>query len=180
MTRHTYPWEALRGDYIRGALGTAVGAGGAVAAGWGVVGWGFAGLGALFVFFIARTAIRQQTSYQLTEQGLQRSNTTILFGGPAGRKAELRWDDLKAIKLRYYSTKRDKSDGWMQLTLSAEGRRFGIESTIDGFDDIVAATARAIARNGLTVSDSTLANFAALGVSLSAAINDDADDRAIS
>ena len=69
MTRHTYPWEALRGDYIRGALGTAVGAGGAVAAGWGVVGWGFAGLGALFVFFIARTAIRQQTSYQLTEQG---------------------------------------------------------------------------------------------------------------
>jgi len=167
-TEHAYPWDALRGDYIRGALGSAAGAGGFVAAGPGVVGWGFAGLGALFIYFLLRTAVRHGMLYQLTDTGLQRSNSFRLFGRPFGRPVQLSWGDLRDVKLRYYSTKRDKTDGWLQLTLRAPGARFGIESTIDGFDDIAVAAAKAVVRNGVSVSDVTLSNFAALGVSLNA------------
>ena len=168
-TLHSYPWKVLRGDYIRAALGAATGIGGLVAVGPGVVGWGFLGVGLLFLYFAIRTGLRQCVTYRLTGTALQRSNKVRLFEGLFARPVQLSWRDLKTVKLRYYSTKRDKTDGWMQLSLRADGARLGIESTIDGFDDIVAQTARAIARNDIEVSDTTLANFAALGVSLSAA-----------
>ena len=40
------------------------------------------------------------------------------FGGTL-----VEWNRLDRLKLSYFSTKRDRSDGWMQLTLGSAGGR---------------------------------------------------------
>ncbi|MDH3231879.1 MAG: hypothetical protein OEQ29_00005, partial [Alphaproteobacteria bacterium] len=54
--------------------------------------------------------------------------------------------------------------GWMHLTISGGKHKLGIDSIIEGFDDIAARSAIAAATNGVALSDATLRNFAALGL----------------
>ena len=69
---------------------------------------------------------------------------------PTARPApSIEWDRLDRLKLSYFSTKRDRSDGWMQLTVgSAGGRTVKIDSSLDGFHDVVERAARAAAEDG--------------------------------
>ena len=83
----------------------------------------------LFALFLVRTALRHHTRYVLGPD-------TLCADGPAGAVVE--WNRLDRLKLSYFSTKRDRSDGWMQLTLgSAGGRTLKIDSSLDGFHDVV-------------------------------------------
>ena len=52
----------------------------------------------------------------------------------------------------------------MQLKLSGDGRAVVIESSIDGFADIVRQAVAAAAASGVTLSDDTASNLAALGI----------------
>ena len=71
------------------------------------------------------------------------------------------------MKLSYFSTKRDRTDGWMQLTVgSAGGRTVKIDSSLDGFHDVVERAARAAETTGLTLSEATRANLRAMGISV--------------
>ena len=89
----------------------------------------------LFALFLVRTALRHHTRYLLGPD-------TLCADGPAGAVVE--WNRLDRLKLSYFSTKRDRSDGWMQLTVgSAGGRTVKIDSSLDGFHDVVERAAQA-------------------------------------
>ena len=79
------------------------------------------------------------------------------------------------MKLAFYSTRRDRSKGWMHLKVSGGKHRLGIDSIIEGFDDIAARSANAAASNGVALSESTVRNFAALGL-----VIESEDGRAVS
>jgi hypothetical protein len=112
----------------------------------------------LFAVFLARTALRHHTRYVLGPD-------TLCADGPAGTLVE--WDRLDRLKLSYFSTKRDRSDGWMQLSVgSAGGRVVKLDSSLDGFHDVVERAARAAEMTGLPLSETTRANLKAMGISV--------------
>ena len=114
-----------------------------------------AGFGLFAVFFV-RTALRHRTRYVLGPD-------TLCADGPAGTLVE--WSRIDRMKLSYFSTKRDRSDGWMQLTVgSAGGRTMKVDSSLDGFHDIVERAARAAEANRLELSPATRANLRAMGI----------------
>jgi hypothetical protein len=156
MTRHAYPSSAMVGDYLRAAAGFVPTAAILVIAPAGTVATGIlGGLAALFSVFGIRTALRHGTRVEMTEIGLSAS-------GPLG--AAIRWNELDSIKLAYYSTRRDRRDGWMQLELRAGGSHIRLDSRIDGFPALVERAARAAEARGLELSAATAANLEALGV----------------
>ena len=71
------------------------------------------------------------------------------------------------MKLSYFSTKRDRSDGWMQLSLGSTGSRtLRVDSALEGFYDIVERAARAAETAGLPLSVATLANLRSMGITV--------------
>ena len=160
MTRHVYPASALAGDYLRAAAGffptiaaLAIGPIGTVG---GTMLGGFA---ALFAVFGIRTALRQCTSIEVTETALQ--STGLL-------QASIWWNKLDRMKLSYYSTRRDGRGGWMQLKLCAGWSTLRIDSRIEGFSDLVIASAKAAEMRGLPMDPVTLTNLQALRIELRA------------
>ena len=164
MTRTCrYRWPELRGDYVRAGLGIAFSALPLYAT-WGNRTFGaiFACLVVLFVAFGARTALRQYSRYRISDEELQRIGLSI-FGT---RRVTVRWHEVDRVRLAFYSTRRDKSHGWMNLKIQGRGNGLGIDSIIDGFDEIAARSARAAADNNVPLSDATVRNFAALGLAI--------------
>jgi hypothetical protein len=156
MTRHSYPFSALFGDYLRAAAGffptIAVFAIGPVGIVEAMVLGGFA---ALFAVFGTRTALRHCTCVEATEEGLQASG--LLRGS-------ISWSELDRMKLAYYSTRRDGREGWMQLQLRAGWSTLRVDSRIEGFSELVRASARAAEMRGLCLDPATSINLQALGV----------------
>ncbi len=154
-----YPRQALLADYVRAAIGTVLC--GAPLVVLDVNRWLALILGAgflLFAMFFVRTALRQRTRYVL-------SPDTLCADGPAGTIVE--WSRLDRMKVSYYSTKRDRTGGWMQLTVgSTGGRAVKIDSSIESFYDIVEQAARAAEAAGLDLSDATRANLKSMGISV--------------
>jgi len=155
-TRHAYPASAMVGDYLRAAAGL-VPVGilfatlpvGAVAA--GVLGSFAAILGA----FGLRTALRHGTSVEMTDTELRARGL---------RRSTIHWDELDHMRLAYYSTRRDRRSGWMQLDLRAGGARVRLDSRIDGFDQVVHRAAAVAAARGLALNEATWSNLQALGI----------------
>lgn len=155
-SRHAYPASAMLGDYLRAAaglvpssallLGAAVGSTAAVILGIFAV---------IFAIFGLRTVLRHGTSLEMTANGLQARGMS---------RRSIAWADLDRMKLAYYSTRRDRKAGWMQLELASDGAKLGLDSRIDGFDGIVRRAAEAARARGLALSDATLANLDALGI----------------
>ena len=154
-----YPRETLWADYIRAGAG-------AILCGlplllvevnrWlaVILAAGFILFGAFFV----RTALRQRTHYLLGPDSL-------CADGPAGTLVE--WSRLDRMKLSYFSTKRDRTGGWMQLTVGSAGARtVKVDSSLDGFHDVVERAAQAARETGLTLSEATRANLRAMGISV--------------
>jgi hypothetical protein len=154
-----YPRQTLWADYIRAAAGTVLC--GAPLLALDVNRWLALILGAgfvLFALFLLRTALRQHTRYVLGPD-------TLCADGPGGSVVE--WARLDRMKLSYYSTKRDRSGGWMQLAVgSAGGRVVKVDSSLDGFYDIVERAARASEAAGLELGTATRANLRAMGISV--------------
>jgi hypothetical protein len=154
-----YPRETLWADYIRAGTG-------AILCGlplllvevnrWlaVILAAGFVLFGAFFV----RTALRQRTHYLL-------GSDSLCADGPAGTLVE--WSRLDRMKLSYFSTKRDRSGGWMQLVIgSTGGRTVKVDSSLDGFYDIVERAARAAEATGLELSRTTRVNLRSMGISV--------------
>lgn len=155
-TRHVYPTSAMVGDYLRSAAGLVpalllvvlvrVGDAVLIAA---------AGFAAIFAIFGVRAVLRHRTRLEMTETGLRAHGV---------RHQAVAWSDLDRMKLAYYSTRRDRQNGWMQLQLSAGRVRLDLDSRIAGFDRLVRRAAEAAAARGLALSDATIANLRSLGV----------------
>jgi hypothetical protein len=158
MSLHRYHGRSVAADYARGLAGGLLGAGG-VAAGMPsmiptVI---FGGLTALFILFTMRTALRHHRAIEMTGEAI----------GVAGRPRKvLGWAEIDDVRLRFFATRRNRSDGWMTLTLKSGGRRLAVDSTIEGFDRIAAGAAAAAQANRLALNPTTAANFGALGLEI--------------
>jgi hypothetical protein len=157
-TRHVYPATAMVGDYLRAAAGLvptgmvfATEPVGTVAA---TVLGSFA---AVFGIFGLRTVLRHGTRLELTDTELR-----ALGAWPC----TITWAELDRMKLTYYSTRRDRRSGWMQLDLGAGGARVRLDSRIAGFDRLVLRAAEVAAARGVALNEATLANLEALGIRL--------------
>lgn len=157
MTRsYRYRGGALAADYARGATGIALTLGplafmqpaplvsGALAVG-----------AALFLVYCARSVLRHLTRFELDEVG-------VAARGP--RRAVIRWDDLRSLRLNYYAMHRDRKGGWMQLVLRGMRHSISIDSGVTGFADIAGTAAREASRRGRPLDERTRAHLRVLGI----------------
>ncbi len=172
MSRHRYQRAALVGDLARAGVGLVLSGGAVAIAGLdGFVGWLFGVCALVFLLFGLRTALRAVTNFELTETGLTRSYAIGL--GRADRAVA--WQGLKRFRLRFFPARRDRSQGWMELTL-ADGRAgMRLDSTVEDFEAILRAAVGAAERRGLALSDATVGNLAALGIAAGRADGGQAD-----
>lgn len=155
MTRYRYSGGAIAGAWARGAGGTLATLGPLVAlhpAPW--ISVALAAAGALFLVYLARAAITQFTQLEIDGDGIRAH-------GPA--PLDLRWDEVRQVRLAYYSTRRDRSHGWMQLVIKGSGKTLRIESTLNGFEEIALAAAREALRRQCALDERTLENLKLLG-----------------
>jgi hypothetical protein len=145
----------MLGDYLRAAAGLAPTAAILATMRVGVTTAAvLAGSAALFLCFGIRTALRHGTRVELSEAVLRAS-------GPLA--GSIVWSELDGIKLAYYSIRRDRGRGWMQLELRAGRSVLRFDSRIEGFAVLVERAARAAAARGLSLDAATAANLRSLG-----------------
>jgi len=158
MTCYAYPTSAMYGDYLRAAAGFVPTAAILTTMPVGVVAATvLSGFGAIFAVFGVRTLVRHGTRFDLTESALRASGL---------RRTSIAWAELDRMTLAYYSTRRDRRDGWMQLELRSGRKKVRLDSRIEGFAELVGKSASAAKSRGLTLNAATLSNLATLGVSL--------------
>ena len=174
MSTHHYPIGTLYSDYLRVAVGLALTLGPLLLLDLATaIAWLLSILAILFGWFGLRTALRHLSAVELAPEG-------IAIRGPLG--GALAWDALTRVKLAYYAPRswssarrrdrhpeRDERDdrqrGWLQLTLQGtSGRPIRIESTLEGFDQVLRRTLAAVAHKQLDLDPTTMANLAALGL----------------
>ncbi len=159
-SRHRYPPRAVLLDYLYAGGGLVFTLGPlAGAAPSGPAAWVFGGLAVLFATYGARTLLRHRTWIGVGEDGLT-------VHGLVRRR--LPWAGLTRCTLGYYSTRRNREGGWMQLTLACGGRRLKIDSQIEGFEPILRRAARAAEERGITLDRTTAENLRALGITAGA------------
>ena len=157
-TSHRYKAGALIGDYGRAGIGVFFTLGPlAVTTPLPVVTGILGALGALFLAYGVRTVIRHCTVIRLSAKGMEAN-------GPLGTR--LTWADVRGLSLRYYSTRRDRTGGWMQLRVRGRRRAVRIDSAIDDFDVILARAARAARTKEITLDPSTIENLRLRGIRL--------------
>jgi hypothetical protein len=157
-TAYRYPLRALGLDYAGGATGLALSIGplAFMQIATPVAGV-LAAVAALFLVYFGRTVCRQLTHIELDEAGIRAV-------GPAWgpRSAAIRWEDLRSLRLDYYSTRRDREGGWMQLRLGDARRCIRIDSDLERFSELVGRAADEAARRGLALDAASAANLQAL------------------
>lgn len=171
MTVYRYSARALAPDYVRCAAGLLLTLGPLAALTvlpW--VAWALGLAAAAFAAHGVRTALRHLGAIEV-------DGGSIAVRGPLARR--IAWRELTGLRLRYFSTRRDRARGWMLLTLrgrQGRGRRAGwgrgprgcgtirIESTLPGFEDIVLRAAEAAGDAQLGLEAATLGNLETLGI----------------
>ena len=155
---YRYPLGNLVGDYSRAAAGLLCTIAPALMVSLGsVTRAALAVLALLFLSFALRTLYRQRMRVRVSDRAIS--------GRPGA--APLCWGELTSVRLAFYSTRRDRQRGWMQLTLHAGRRALCVDSYIDGFGDIARRAAVAAGTNRLSLNPASRANFQSLGISLS-------------
>jgi hypothetical protein len=153
MTVHRYPAWSLLGDGIRAGLG--------LFASWGPLLfidvapllWPLlVGLGIVFLLFAGQVLLQSLSTIELSGQG-------IVIRGPFTKV--LRWCELSKLKLSHYASAR-RSKGWFRLSLRGADDVLKLESTIEGFDRIVAMAREAAESANLTLDPATSDNLATL------------------
>ena len=115
----------------------------------------FGGLTGVFLLYTIRTALRHRLRIAADAEGMKITGARV---------RSVKWAEVEAVRLRYYSTRRSRKDGWMTLTLKAGGRRFDVDSHIEGFETLARLAAGAASRRGLALDPTTRGNFAAMGL----------------
>src|SRR5262249_28337175 len=110
-----------------------------------------------FGAFGLRTALRHGTSVEMTDTELRSRGLW---------RSTVAWGDLDRLRLAYYSTRRDRKSGWMQLDLGAGNARVRLDSRIAGVDQVVRRAAAVAIERGLELNESTAANLQAVGIRL--------------
>lgn len=157
-TSHGYPLRALAFDYAGATAGLGFSAGLLVLVRLAApVAWVLAGSSALFLVYFGRTVCRQLTRIELDENGIRVVGPAVIASGAA-----IRWDDLRALRLDYFSTRADREGGWMQLKLADAQRTIRIDSDLEGFARVAERAALEAARRDLALEPGTVNNLHAL------------------
>lgn len=159
MTSHNYPSASILVDYAKAMSGLAISL-------LSLFLFGVSGILNIFLFCIAiifllfaiKTFIRNGTTVYLSEEEIL--VTSILL-----RKKLLKLHETKGLKLNYYSTRRDRERGWMQLSIYDKKQKISIDSSISNFESIAKKIANMAKKNEITLSNRTINNFRALGIS---------------
>ena len=166
LSTHGYPVRALAGDYFRTSIGLILTAGPLF----------FLGLvdalkvilfllSLVFLIFGFRTMIRQATTVVLCKQGIRTERAVTSRRLPmTGRATQIAWRDLRRMRLKYFTTRRDGEKGWMQLRLDGPGGRLSLDSAVEGFERIVEQALRAAGENSLELEATTRENLQAIGL----------------
>ncbi len=158
MTLYRYSGRSLAGDYLRAAIGLAVGLGVFISAPEGpVILVVFGGVTALFAYFAYRTVQRHVTRVAVSDKEIR--DTGI------GTRV-MAWSDLQRIKLRYFGTKRQQrsSGGFMQLNMRGGRTSLTYDWSLDGFDYIAWRAAKALRENGVSMDPASAGNLLIMGL----------------
>lgn len=157
--RFHYPLGKLVPDYLRAGVGfglTMVPMPHAIG-GHPVVLLIVLGLAGLFGSFGLTTFLRQKSTVCTSAEGLW-------IEGPWSKS--IRWDEVREIDLRYFSTRKDKQKGWLQLKITGPAGKIRVDSNLNDFDEFLRWVVTAITRHGLAVTPIGRENFASVGQSL--------------
>ncbi|WP_374304254.1 hypothetical protein [Ferrovibrio sp.] len=158
MTRLYYPLSRLWPDYLRAGIGLAICLGLLLfASPQSVIFTLLVGLSLLLAWLGAITVWRQQIEITLDASGAARSGRWGL-----GRQLVMPWSGLRNVTLRYYSTRRDRSEGWLQLTIEGEQGILRADSDLIGFPVLVEQAIAAATARGVALSEATRLNAARL------------------
>lgn len=156
MSELRYSIAALNGDLIRAGIGFGLCVAPILLV--SLVPWLLILLAApacLFAIFGVRTWLRRSIRVALDDSAVTATGLS---------SARLAWDEINYFKLSYFSTRRDRSNGWMQLNLRAPSGRLSIDSNLEGFDDVCDRAFRAATDNDVELSGASLRNLAELGL----------------
>lgn len=160
MTRLYYPLSSLWPDYLRAGIGLSISAGLQLfASPQSVIFVLLTGLSLLFAWLAASTAWRQQIEIELDHAGIVQTSRWR-----SGWRRVVPWSDIASVSLRYFSTRRDRSQGWWQLTIRGHGGQVRVDSGLTGFPSLVRLALAAADRNGAATSEVTRANAAQIGL----------------
>jgi hypothetical protein len=109
----------------------------------------------LFSIYGIATVKRHVTKIHVTDQAVSLQGLG---------SATVNWFEISGLKLSYFSTSRDGSDGWMQLSLTGDRQNIKIDSRLNGFQTIARLALNSAEANHLTLDPATIDNLVALGV----------------
>jgi hypothetical protein len=157
MSVHSYPPAAAFADFARAGAGLLLAAVPLVLADTiPVVTVILAILVIVFAVYALRTASRQFTRVEIDEDGVRARGPTT---------HTVPWRTLRRVKLSYYSTRRDRTGGWLQLTIAGDAETLTVDSRIAGFESLAERAIIAARKKGLKLDPTTLYNFQSLGLS---------------
>ena len=122
----------------------------------GAVVWPLAAAAALFLVYFGRAVVRSLTRIELHKHGIRAR-------GPWG--STIPWDELRSLRLYHYTTRSDRSGGWMQLDVRGARGGVRIDSSLVDFAGLAAVAGGEAMRWGQTLDESTRTNLRALGAS---------------
>lgn len=156
MSSHRYAPRAVNADLLRAGIGLVCCLVPLAAVDFGTVGTlVFAIPAALFAIFGIRTWRNRAITVRVDDTG-------IAADGPGA--TEIAWPDLRDAKLSYFSTRRDRENGWMQLKLRSANGTISLNSGLEDFDRVCRAAYAAVRAHEVELTDASARNFAALGL----------------
>lgn len=114
-------------------------------------------LALLFGLYLAGTVSRWRSVVEIDDEGLR------IGSGFFGRRS-IPWAELRRFELRHFPLSRDRTQGWMEMTVATSKAKVTIDDRLDRFDEVLARAWAAARRSELGISDSTHANLVAAGL----------------
>ena len=111
----------------------------------------------IFVYYGFETFLRNISEIIVTDNGIYQKNAIL-------KEKYLSWDKIDTIKLRYFSTRRDKEKGWLELSIYKNNRKIKIYSSITNFSIILNIIANKAKNNNFEINNNTRLNFRAFGL----------------
>lgn len=162
MLHLTYPLARLWPDYFRAGAGLLVTVGLMLfAEPVSVIFWLLLALSLLLGWLALHTLWRQQAGFDIDDRGVAQAGRWV-----RQRPRAVAWSEMRRLRLRYFSTRRDRSRGWMVLTIAGDRVKLRADSDLDGFDRLVAHALAWADRQGLAVDADTRENAARLAAGI--------------
>jgi hypothetical protein len=156
VSLHRYPPQSLFGDYMRAGIGLLLTVPPLLFFSPGAaIGLALVIVAGVCMFFVVRTVDRNRSIISVDDDGI--SLTSF-------RSVRVAWVEVARMNLAYYAIKRDKTGGWMELTLKDARSTIKLDSRLEGFLVIVMKAARIARERRLPLNQITLSNLKALNI----------------